>query len=71
LNAKVEQLSDNVKAAKRALGRLEGVGDPSNLSPISRFLAGGIGGVVSQCVCIDLDGGELFLIDNIDFPYIR
>lgn len=38
------------KAAKRTLARLEGVEDASQISPMARFLAGGVGGVVSQCV---------------------
>ena len=42
------RLPNMSKAAKRALSRLEGTDDASNISPISRFLAGGIGGVVSQ-----------------------
>ncbi|CAZ85743.1 unnamed protein product [Tuber melanosporum] len=43
------------EAAKRALSRLEGTNDASNISPISRFLAGGIGGVVSQFSIYPID----------------
>lgn len=42
--------SNEKKAAKRTLARLEGVEDASQISPMARFLAGGVGGVVSQCV---------------------
>ncbi|KAL0634004.1 hypothetical protein Q9L58_007105 [Maublancomyces gigas] len=38
------------EAAKRTLARLEGVEDASQISPMARFLAGGVGGVVSQWV---------------------
>lgn len=38
------------EAAKRALCQLEGHGDPQNINPISKFVAGGAGGVVSQFV---------------------
>ena len=43
------------EASKRALARLEGHNDPKNLHPASQFMAGGIGGVVSQCVVYPLD----------------
>ena len=36
------------EAAKRALAQLEGHGDPKNINPYSKFVAGGIGGMVSQ-----------------------
>ncbi|KAI5813331.1 mitochondrial carrier domain-containing protein [Pyronema omphalodes] len=36
------------EAAKRTLARLEGVEDVKQMSSVSRFIAGGIGGVVSQ-----------------------
>lgn len=42
------------EAAKRALAQFEG-SDPKHLSPTSQFLAGGFGGVVSQCVVYPLD----------------
>ncbi len=38
------------QASKRLLAKLEGAEDVSQISPLSRFLAGGIGGVVSQFV---------------------
>jgi solute carrier family 25 (mitochondrial phosphate transporter), member 23/24/25/41 len=43
------------EASKRALARLEGHDDPKHLHPASQFMAGGIGGVVSQCVVYPLD----------------
>ncbi len=36
------------EAAKRALAQLEGHGDPQNINPYSKFVAGGAGGLVSQ-----------------------
>jgi solute carrier family 25 phosphate transporter 23/24/25/41 len=36
------------EAAKRALAHLEGHGDPQNINPYSKFVAGGVGGLVSQ-----------------------
>ena len=38
------------EAAKRALSKLEGHGDPQNINPYSKFVAGGVGGLVSQYV---------------------
>ncbi|EEH47324.2 uncharacterized protein PADG_03422 [Paracoccidioides brasiliensis Pb18] len=43
------------EASKRILANLEGHGDPKNLLPTSQFLAGGIGGMVSQCFVYPLD----------------
>jgi solute carrier family 25 phosphate transporter 23/24/25/41 len=37
------------EASKRAFAQLEG-SDPRHLHPTSQFLAGGMGGVISQCV---------------------
>lgn len=42
------------EAAKRTLASLEG-SDPKHLHPTSQFLAGGFGGVISQCVVYPLD----------------
>ncbi len=42
------------EAAKRFFARIDG-SDPKHLHPTSQFLAGGIGGVVSQCVVYPLD----------------
>jgi solute carrier family 25 phosphate transporter 23/24/25/41 len=36
------------EAAKRALAQLEGHNDPQNINPYSKFVAGGVGGLVSQ-----------------------
>jgi solute carrier family 25 (mitochondrial phosphate transporter), member 23/24/25/41 len=36
------------EAAKRALAQIEGHGDPQNINPYSKFVAGGVGGLVSQ-----------------------
>jgi solute carrier family 25 phosphate transporter 23/24/25/41 len=36
------------ETAKRALAQYEGHGDPKNIHPFSKFLAGGFGGTVSQ-----------------------
>lgn len=43
------------EAAKRTLARLEGHNDSKNLRPTSQFLAGGVGGVASQCLVYPLD----------------
>jgi solute carrier family 25 (mitochondrial phosphate transporter), member 23/24/25/41 len=43
------------EASKRALANLEGHNDPKHLHAASQFLAGGLGGVVSQCVVYPLD----------------
>lgn len=49
------------EASKRALARLEGHEDPKHLHPASQFLAGGVGGVVSQCVVYPLDTLKLYV----------
>ncbi len=36
------------EAAKRALVQLEGHGDSQNINPYSKFVAGGVGGLISQ-----------------------
>ena len=36
------------EAAKRALAQFEGHGDPQNINGYSKFVAGGVGGMVSQ-----------------------
>jgi solute carrier family 25 phosphate transporter 23/24/25/41 len=36
------------EGAKRALARLEGHGDTTNINPYSKFVAGGLGGMASQ-----------------------
>ncbi|EQL36136.1 calcium dependent mitochondrial carrier protein, variant [Blastomyces dermatitidis ER-3] len=43
------------EASKRMFANLEGHGDTKNLLPTSQFLAGGIGGMVSQCFVYPLD----------------
>lgn len=43
------------ETAKRVLASLEGVEDPADLSGISTFLAGGIGGMVSQLFVYPID----------------
>ncbi|EPE25762.1 Mitochondrial carrier [Glarea lozoyensis ATCC 20868] len=45
------------EAAKRALAQLEGHGDPQNINPYSKFVAGGVGGLVSQMQCETVAGG--------------
>lgn len=42
------------EAAKKALADFEG-SDPKHLHPTSQFIAGGVGGVISQCVVYPLD----------------
>jgi solute carrier family 25 (mitochondrial phosphate transporter), member 23/24/25/41 len=42
------------ESAKRVLAQIEG-DDPRHLHPTAQFLAGGFGGVVSQCVVYPLD----------------
>lgn len=49
------------EASKRALAKLEGHHDPKHLHPASQFLAGGVGGVVSQCVVYPLDTLKLYV----------
>ena len=49
------------EASKRALAKFEGHNDPKNLHPTSQFLAGGAGGVVSQCVVYPLDTLKLYV----------
>jgi len=48
------------EAAKRALARAEGHDDPNRISSLSRFLAGGIGGVVSQAAVFPVDTLKLY-----------
>ncbi|RFU31382.1 hypothetical protein B7463_g4949, partial [Scytalidium lignicola] len=43
------------EAAKRALARLEGHNDPTDINPYSKFVAGGVGGLVSQLVVYPVD----------------
>ena len=43
------------EASKRAFAKIEGHDDPKHLHPASQFLAGGLGGVVSQCVVYPVD----------------
>ncbi|EGX47144.1 hypothetical protein AOL_s00097g190 [Orbilia oligospora ATCC 24927] len=43
------------EAAKRLFARLEGADDPKHISGGSRFLAGGVGGVVSQLAVYPID----------------
>ena len=42
------------EAAKRTLARIDG-SDPRHLGNTSQFIAGGFGGVISQCVVYPLD----------------
>jgi len=41
--------------AKRVLAHMEGHNDPQNINPYSKFVAGGVGGLISQLVSISLD----------------
>jgi solute carrier family 25 phosphate transporter 23/24/25/41 len=43
------------EAAKRALAQLEGHGDPKKINPYSKFVAGGVGGIISQLFVYPLD----------------
>ncbi|KAG9228403.1 calcium dependent mitochondrial carrier protein-like protein [Amylocarpus encephaloides] len=43
------------EAAKRALAQLEGHGNPQNINPYSKFVAGGVGGLVSQLFVYPID----------------
>lgn len=36
------------EGAKRAIAHLEGHGDANQMNPVSKFVAGGLGGMVSQ-----------------------
>lgn len=51
------------------MAHLEGADDVSQISPISRFVAGGIGGVVSQFVFLEACISP-YLIWSIGFRYI-
>lgn len=44
----MHNLADLFQASKRFFASLEGHGDTKNLLPISQFLSGGIGGMISQ-----------------------
>ena len=48
------------EAAKRAFARIDG-SDPKHLHPTAQFMAGGIGGVVSQCIVYPLDTLKLYV----------
>jgi len=43
------------EAAKRALAQFEGHGDPKKINPYSKFVAGGVGGMVSQLFVYPID----------------
>ncbi|EPS40204.1 hypothetical protein H072_5976 [Dactylellina haptotyla CBS 200.50] len=43
------------EAAKRVFARMEGKDDPKQISAVSRFFAGGVGGVVSQFAVYPID----------------
>ncbi|KAF8852089.1 calcium dependent mitochondrial carrier protein [Acephala macrosclerotiorum] len=43
------------EAAKRALAQFEGHGDPTQINPYSKFVAGGCGGVISQLFVYPMD----------------
>ncbi|TVY23412.1 Calcium-binding mitochondrial carrier [Lachnellula hyalina] len=43
------------EATKRALAQLEGHGDPKKINPYSQFVAGGVGGMVSQLCVYPID----------------
>ncbi|MCJ1311961.1 hypothetical protein MMC25_005635 [Agyrium rufum] len=43
------------EASKRTMARLEGHDDPKNLHPTSQFIAGGLGGIISQFCIYPLD----------------
>jgi solute carrier family 25 (mitochondrial phosphate transporter), member 23/24/25/41 len=38
------------EATKRAIANMEGHGDPKKIHPYAKFAAGGIAGMISQCV---------------------
>lgn len=48
------------EAAKKAFARIDG-SDPKHLHPTAQFMAGGIGGVVSQCIVYPLDTLKLYV----------
>lgn len=48
------------EAAKRAFAKIDG-SDPKHLHPTAQFMAGGIGGVVSQCIVYPLDTLKLYV----------
>ena len=59
-----------IKAAKKAMAHLEGADDVTKISSFSRFVAGGIGGVVSQSVFPDGWCGPQAYLIRPGFPYI-
>lgn len=48
------------EAAKKAFAKIDG-SDPKHLHPTAQFMAGGIGGVVSQCIVYPLDTLKLYV----------
>lgn len=55
------------EAAKKAFARIDG-SDPKHLHPTAQFMAGGIGGVVSQCIVYPLDTLKLYVASLFDRP---
>ncbi len=43
------------EAAKRTLAKFEGHGDPLRINPYSKFVAGGLAGMIAQCCVYPLD----------------
>ncbi|KAF2719361.1 mitochondrial carrier [Polychaeton citri CBS 116435] len=43
------------EAAKRAVAKVEGHGDPSHINNVSQFVSGGVAGMISQAVVYPLD----------------
>ncbi|KAH7409235.1 mitochondrial carrier domain-containing protein [Cadophora sp. MPI-SDFR-AT-0126] len=43
------------ECAKRALAHMEGHNDPQNINPYSKFVAGGVGGLISQLFVYPID----------------
>lgn len=43
------------EGAKRAMAQYEGHGNPKQLSPFSKFIAGGMGGSISQLFVYPID----------------
>ena len=49
------------EASKRALARIEGHDESSQISGVSRFIAGGMGGIIAQFAVYPIDTLKLYV----------
>ncbi|OBT40652.1 hypothetical protein VE00_08359 [Pseudogymnoascus sp. WSF 3629] len=59
------------EGAKRALASFEGHGDPQNINGVSKFIAGGLGGMVSQLCVYPLDTLKFRMQCNVEAHGLR